>query len=216
MTTTVIFDLDGVLVDSRAVFVSCVNHAFAKLGLPVRTTEELLPYIGPPFAYAFGELLGVPHDAEIVTACIDGYRERYKTASLTETTVAPGIPEALAALDGRRKAVATSKPLALTEPLLEAMGLRAHFEVVAGPDLKARAEGKTETLGRALHELGPTRAVMVGDRSFDIVAAQAHGIPAIGVTWGIGTPLELHDAGADRVIERPEDLPAVAAVLLDD
>ena len=57
---------------------------------------------------------------------------------------------------------------------------------------------------------------MVGDRSFDIVAAQAHGIPAIGVTWGIGTPLELHDAGADRVIERPEDLPAVAAVLLDD
>jgi len=216
MTTTVIFDLDGVLVDSRAVFLSCVNHAFAKLGLPARADEELLPYIGPPFAYAFGELLGVAHDAPIVTACIDGYRERYATASLTETTVEPGIPEALEALDGRRLAVATSKPQAFAEPLLEAVGLRAHFAVVAGPDLSARAEDKTETLGRALHTLGPTRAVMVGDRSFDISAAHAHGLPAIGVTWGIGTPGELHDAGAERTIDSPDELPGAAAVLLDD
>jgi phosphoglycolate phosphatase len=216
MTTTVIFDLDGVLVDSRAVFLSCVNHAFTKLGLPPRSDAELLPYIGPPFAYAFGELLGVAHDAPIVTACIDGYRERYATASLTETTVEPGIPEALEALDGRRLAVATSKPKAFAEPLLEAMGIRAHFDVVAGPDLSARAEDKTETLGRALHELGPTRAVMVGDRSFDITAAHAHGLPAIGVTWGIGTPGELHGAGAERMIDRPGELPAAAAVLLGD
>ena len=216
MNSTVIFDLDGVLVDSRAVFLSCVNYAFEKLGLPTRPDAELIPYIGPPFAYGFGELLGVAHDAPIVDACIDGYRERYATASLTETTVEPGIPEALEALDGRRLAVATSKPQAFAEPLLEAMGLRAHFDVVAGPDLSARAEDKTETLGRALHTLGPTRAVMVGDRSFDVSAAHAHGLPAIGVTWGIGTPGELHDAGAERTIDRPDELPGAAAVLLDD
>src|ERR687889_71252 len=110
MKTSVIFDLDGVLVDSRAVFLACVHHAFAKLGLPDRTDEGLLPSIGPPFAYAFGELLDVPHDAPIVAACIDGYRERYKDASLTETTVMPGIPEALRSLNGHRLAVATSKP----------------------------------------------------------------------------------------------------------
>jgi phosphoglycolate phosphatase len=215
MTTTVIFDLDGVLVDSRAVFLSCVNHAFDKLGLPQRTPAELLPSIGPPFAYAFAELLGVPPDAPIVAACIDGYRERYKTASLTETTVEPGIPEALAALHGHRLAVATSKPRAFAEPLLEAMGLRAHFDVIAGPELSARAEDKTQTLGRALEELGRTRALMVGDRSFDILAARAHGLPSIGVTWGIGTAEELQDAGADRLIATPAELPATAAVLLD-
>jgi phosphoglycolate phosphatase len=215
MTTTVIFDLDGVLVDSRAVFLSCVNYAFAKLGLPQRTDEELLPYIGPPFAYGFGELLGVAPDAPIVAACIDGYRERYETAMLTETTVEPGIPEALAALNGHRLAVATSKPRTFAAPLLEAMGLGAHFEVVAGPELSARAEGKTETLGRALQQLGPTRAVMVGDRSFDILAARAHGLPSIGATWGIGTAEELQDAGADRLIATPAELPAAAAVLLD-
>ena len=66
------------------------------------------------------------------------------------------------------------------------MGLREHFEVVAGPELTARAEDKTETLGRALAALGETRAVMVGDRSFDVIGAHANGIPVIGVTWGIG------------------------------
>ena len=173
MTTTVIFDLDGVLVDSRAVFLSCVRHAFAKLDLPQRSDEELLPYIGPPFAYAFGELLQVPHDAPIVAACIDGYRERYKDASLTETTVFPGIPEALGQLDGHRLAVATSKPHAFADPLLAAMGLREHF---------------------------------------DVVGAHANGIPAIGVTWGIGDAAEL--GGAERTIDAPSALPGAVQQLL--
>ena len=214
MNSAVIFDLDGVLVDSRAVFLRCVRHAFAKLGLPARADDELLPYIGPPFAYGFSELLGVAPDAPVVAACIDGYRELYATASLTETTVEPGIPEALAALNGHRLAVATSKPQALAEPLLEAMALRDHFELVAGPDLEARAEGKTETLGRALRALDGGRAVMVGDRRFDIVAAHAHGIPAIGVTWGIGTAEELTEARADALIATPGELHEAAAVLL--
>jgi phosphoglycolate phosphatase len=133
---------------------------------------------------------------------------------LTETTVPPGIPEALAALNGHRLAVATSKPHAFAEPLLSAMGLREHFDVIAGPDLKTPAEDKTQTLGRALDLLGPTRAIMVGDRSFDIVAARAHRLPSIGVTWGIGTLDELQTAGADRLIAAPSELPATAAILL--
>ena len=212
MTTTVIFDLDGVLVDSRAVFLSCVRHAFDKLDLPARSDEELLPYIGPPFAYAFGELLQVPHDAPIVAACIDGYRERYKDASLTETTVMPGIPEALGDLDGHRLAVATSKPHAFADPLLSAMGLREHFEVVVGPELHARTEDKTATIARALAALGDTRAVMVGDRSFDVVGAHANGIPAIGVTWGIGDAAEL--SGAERTIDDPAALGEAVRTLL--
>ena len=201
MTTTVIFDLDGVLVDSRAVFLSCVNYAFDKLGLAQREPAELLPYIGPPFAYAFGELLGVPHDAPVVAACIDGYRERYKTASLTETTVEPGIPEALAALDGHRLAVATSKPYAFAEPLLEAHGparaLRGHRR----PRPRARAPRTRRRRSDArCAQLGPTRAVMVGDRSFDILAAQ--GARAAVDRRHVG---HRHGAGAARRGRRPAD-----------
>jgi phosphoglycolate phosphatase len=214
MRTAVIFDLDGCLLDSRAVFLRCVAYAFDKLGLPQRSDQELLPFLGPPFHLAFGELLGLEPDAPLVAAVIDGYRERYATAMLTETTVEPGIPEALEALAGdHRLAVATSKPKAFAEPLLDAMGL-LRFEVIAGPAVDAKPEDKEVTLGRALHELGDVdRAVMVGDRLFDVRAAHAHGIPCIGVTWGIGTSEELTEAGADALIASPAELPRTVAVL---
>jgi phosphoglycolate phosphatase len=56
---------------------------------------------------------------------------------------------------------------------------------------------------------------MVGDRSFDVLAAHAHGIPAIGATWGIGGAEELTEAGADRIVAHPSELAGAAAVLLD-
>ena len=92
------------------------------------------------------------------------------------------------------------------------MGLREHFELVVGPDLSARTEDKTATIGRALDALGETRAVMVGDRSFDVVGAHANGIPAIGVTWGIGDAAEL--SGAERTIDDPSALHATVATVL--
>jgi phosphoglycolate phosphatase len=54
--------------------------------------------------------------------------------------------------------------------------------------------------------------VMVGDRTFDVVAAKAHGIPSIGVLWGLGTRDELADA--DRLVTAPDELPDAAADLL--
>ena len=95
-----------------------------------------------------------------------------------------------------RLGVATSKPRAFAEPLLQALGLRRFFEVIAAPDLKVRREAKAITVGQALAALDPGRAVMVGDRSYDITGAHAHGLPAIGVGWGIGSHDELITAGA--------------------
>jgi phosphoglycolate phosphatase len=211
----VIFDLDGVLVDSRAAISGAMNHALAALGHQERSAAELHRLIGPPLAIAFAELTGEPAGSAEVTACVAAYRERYAVSSLRETTVVPGIPQALDALaqQGHRLAVATSKALALAEPLLAALALRERFDVVAGPGLDANAEGKAATIGRALTALGrPQRAAMVGDRSFDIEAAHANGLPAAGVTWGIGDAAELRHA--DAIVDAPARLPAVAARLL--
>jgi phosphoglycolate phosphatase len=206
----VLFDLDGVLVDSRAAITGCINHALAANGLPERDPADLYRYIGPPLLAAFAELVGEPDTSSAVVGCVASYRERYAEASLTETAVTPGIDDALAALagDGRRLGVATSKPRPFAEPLLEALGLRRHFDAVAGPALDTPPEDKKTTVGAALRALGASSGAMVGDRSFDMVAARAHGLRPIGVAWGIGSREELVAAGAERIVATQAELPA--------
>jgi phosphoglycolate phosphatase len=209
----VLFDLDGVLVDSRGPISSCINHALAAHGLPERDPVDLYRYIGPPLLHAFAELLAQPVESPAVARCAETYRERYADASLTETAVTPGIADVLGTLrdGGRRLGVATSKPRPFAEPLLDVLGMRAYFDVVAGPELDASGEDKITTVGAALRALGADRGAMVGDRSFDMLAARAHGLRAVGVGWGIGSRAELEAAGAERIVATPAELPAAVA-----
>jgi phosphoglycolate phosphatase len=209
----VLFDLDGVLVDSRGPITSCINHALAAHGVAERDPADLYQYIGPPLLSAFADLLGEPATSAAVVACAASYRERYAEASLTETAVTPGIADALAGLRsaGLRLGVATSKPRPFAEPLLDVLGMREYFAAVAGPELDATGEDKTTTVGNALRALGATGGAMVGDRSFDTVAARAHGLRAVGVGWGIGSRAELLAAGAERIVATPAELPAAVS-----
>jgi phosphoglycolate phosphatase len=84
--------------------------------------------------------------------------------------------------------------------------LRHRFELIAASDLDAHREDKAATIRGALSTLRTARAVMIGDRSFDIIGAHVCAIPAIGVTWGIGSREELGAAGADAIIDTPAEL----------
>jgi phosphoglycolate phosphatase len=210
-----LFDLDGVLVDSRAAITSCINHALASQGRARHPKSELLAFIGPPLAVAFAELTSEPVESAVVAACVGAYRDAYAHVSLRDTRTIPGIPNALTAMGrSHRLAVATSKPVAFAVPILEVLGLRDRFEVVAGPSVRTLAETKTATIGRALGELGAGAALMVGDRSFDIRGARDHGLRSVGVTWGIGSADELTAAGADITVDLPAELPAAVAELI--
>jgi phosphoglycolate phosphatase len=211
----VLFDLDGVLVDSRAAITGCINHALDAHGLPKRTPVSLHRFIGPPLTAAFAELTDQAADSALVLSCLESYRARYAIASLRDTTVVPGIPDTLVKLASScRLAVATSKPLAFADPLLTTLCLRDFFELVGAPALNAHSEDKTATIRGALSALNADRAVMVGDRSFDIIGAHACAIPAIGVSWGIGSAEELETYGAEIVIDVPSRLPGAVSDLL--
>ena len=208
MPEAVLFDLDGVLLDSRAAIANCIEHALRAHGLPVPPAAQLQSYIGPPLIDAFAELGG----ADRAHALMATYRERYVTSSLDETTVVPGMPDVLAAIAAQVPvAVATTKPHAYAEPLCAHLGLAPHLRAIAGPELDAPDEVKTVTIARALAALGlePGADVpMVGDRRHDAEAAHANGLRCVGVLWGIGDEAELRAAGADPILRSPAALPA--------
>jgi len=207
----VLFDLDGVLADSRAAISGCINHALAAGGHPVVPEADLHRRIARS-CRACSAISSARRWSPRRWPAASRYRERYATASLTDTVLTPGMATVLAGLAARRRlGVATSKPRAFVEPLLAALGVREHFTVVAGPELGAALEDKTATVAAALRALGARGGAMVGDTAFDMVAARAHGLRAVGVAWGIGTAQELRDAGADVLVSEPAELEAAVS-----
>lgn len=209
----VFLDLDGCLVDSTLAITRSINHALSAVGMPERPTEDLLRFIGPPAMANFRVLLAEEgRDVALAPACVDAYRERYRVMAAAETRVFAGIEDALATLGALGPlAVVTSKPRPIAEPLLTAVGLIGAFTAVHGPELDAHAETKTVTLTRAIDSLGvdAARAVMVGDREYDVVAGRACGTGTVGVLWGAGDREELERAGADALAVEPTGLAEV-------
>jgi phosphoglycolate phosphatase len=207
----ILFDLDGVLVDSRTPISSSLNHALVRVGVAPFPAVELHRLIGPPLHEAFLELLGRRGaDPALAEPCVAAYRECYAEASLTETRAFDGVPPVLEAL-GRTHAlaVATSKPAEFACPILETLGLAHHFRAVVGPPLRPEGEAKRHTVRRALDALGlagGADTALVGDRRHDVEAGRAHGLRTVGVTWGIGDVTEHRAAGADHLVGTPEEL----------
>jgi len=208
----VIFDFDGVLVDSVAPVTSSINAALREHGLAQRPAAALRALIGPPTFSAFAELLGAPPESPRVAEVVATYRAHYEAAYLTQTAVFEGIPAMLEELSSRQPlAVATSKSSDFAQPLLDALELAPFFTVVAAADPRTADDDKSAIVARALAALGESAAAMVGDRSFDMIAARTHGLRPIGVGWGIGSPEELRAAGAEAIAATPAELLALLA-----
>ena len=206
---TILFDLDGTLVDPRVGITCCVQLALARSGIEVADPDALTPYIGPPLAESFSRHHGL--DAESSLLAIGHYRERFSAIGWLENQVYPGIPELLEALHARgaRLIVATSKPTVFAEQIVAHFGLAPWIDLVAGSNLDNTRVAKAEVIAHVLAarpEIDPARAVMVGDREHDAIGARANGIPAIGVAYGYGQPGELTNAGFTAIVESVEKL----------
>ncbi|MGO9760746.1 MAG: HAD family hydrolase [Solirubrobacteraceae bacterium] len=198
-----IFDFDGVIIDSRLPVETAINGALLAHGFAPISSAETARFIGPPALRAFAELTGAAEDSQLVAAAVATYHDIFARVYLEQTRLIDGMPELLRSLTLPR-ALATSKVRQFVAPLLERFGLE--FAVVSAPELD---EPKAETVARAQRELGARDPVVIGDRFYDVDAARACGLRAIGVTWGIGDREELR--GADIIVERPDALLAVLA-----
>jgi phosphoglycolate phosphatase len=131
------------------------------------------------------------------------YRERFADIGLFENEAYHGIEQTLSALSAShpRMFVATSKPAVYAERIIDHFGLRPYFERVFGSELDGTRTDKTELLRYALQtaKVDARQAIMIGDRSHDIVGARSNGMTAIGVLYGYGSEDELRSAGAHHI-----------------
>lgn len=194
----VLFDLDGTLTASAPGIFGSVQHALMQLGYPPLEDSKLPGFVGPPLYESFERIAGL--DASQAEQAVAAYREHYEDSGLFRATVYEGIPNLLRQLraQGVYVALASAKPIALAHRVLEHFGLTRFFDRVVGADPGRRESDKQSLLQDAL-PARYERAAMVGDRRYDMEAAKALGLDAVGATWGYGTEAELREAGADAV-----------------
>jgi phosphoglycolate phosphatase len=202
-----LFDLDGTIADPAPGIIGSVIHALGTLGVDAPSFEALRWVIGPPLRSSFRSLLG---GEERVEEALEIYRSRYRSGAMFEATLYAGIPEALAALsrEGYTLLLATSKPHVFARPILAHFALDRYFTAIHGSELDGRHDDKGELIGHILATEGidPARALMIGDREYDVKGAARHKIATIGALWGHGGEMELMAAGVAALCNRPEDL----------
>lgn len=207
----ILFDLDGTLTESGTGIMRSVQYALEKFGIREEDPEKLRRFIGPPLDDSFRIFYGLSEEDAVRAR--EYYRERYWKKGIYENRPYPGIPEMLAALkeDGRRVALATSKPQVMAEEVLRHYGLMPYFDVLVGAGLKGEHQSKPEVVSIALSGLGVNEktkkgAVMVGDRSYDIEGARARRIDSVGAEYGYGESGELERAGATHIAHSVREL----------
>lgn len=209
MKKAILFDLDGTLTDSGEGIINCAIVALQHFGLPIPSREELRIFVGPPLNETFLSH-GVPADR--VEEAITVYRSRYVPIGKFENTPYPGIRELLETLQAQGHAlyVATSKPEAMSIEILEHFDLARYFTQICGATLDLSRSSKDAVIAYLLEQTGcKDSMVMVGDTKYDILGAKAHGIPAIGVSWGYGSVSEMRQAGAIGIADTMDELLAM-------
>ncbi|GEM83554.1 HAD hydrolase-like protein [Meiothermus hypogaeus] len=210
--TTLLFDLDGTLLETAPGIVGCYRHTFLHLGVEIPETLDLHEFIGPPMKDNFRRLL----DEAQTEAAVEIYRQCYEQKGQWQASVYAGIDQAVQTLSTTyRLMVATSKRSAFAQQMMGHFGLAPYFSAIYGVEAENLSESKAALIGRILQEHGltPAEVVMIGDRAFDILGAKAHQMRSVGVLWGYGSPGELQTHGADLLCEHPLHLPQCVASL---
>ena len=204
-----LFDLDGTLIDPKEGITKSIIYALDHFDIQVTNPDELEKFIGPPLRDSFCKYYNFSIDE--TERVIEKYREYFTKTGIYENTVYPGIFELLDQLKNNNvtMAIATSKPIAFAEVIIEHFGFSKYFDIIAGCELDGTRSKKNEVIDYALNSLDPKRVkstVMIGDRKYDIIGAKEAKIDSIGVTWGYGSYKELSGAGAALIVNSPSEL----------
>ena len=187
MIKSVIFDLDGTLLDTSTGVISSVKKTIEHYGFKELDREQLESFIGPPISKNMVRIYGVSEEEGV--KIMQYFREIYTKGDIYRAEHYEGMQELLTTLKDRGFKVggATYKREDMAQKLLEEKGLAKYFDVIHGADAYGRLT-KADVVTMSIQDLGaaPEETVMVGDSENDAIGAKDAGALFVGVTYGFG------------------------------
>ena len=208
----IVFDLDGTLADTLPDLTAAANFACHRLGLPEHLPPTIRGMIGGGERKLIERLVGPEHQDK-VEECLQLYLDYYTRHNGELTRVYPGVVETLERLSGKRLAVLSNKLRRLTQQALEAMDLARFFMAIRGGGANLPLKPAPDQLLALTADLGvgPSRTLMVGDKTADIQAGREAGAFTAAVTYGYGDLDALTAASPDFLLARFSQLPDILA-----
>jgi phosphoglycolate phosphatase len=189
---TIVFDLDGTLVDTAPDLTNTLNHVLMAHGYAPIAPARVREAVGRGARVMIEQALGLAGAEGDVDGMLADFLAHYEANIAVESRPFPGALEAVERLRtaGVRLAICTNKREHLTRLLLQALEIEHAFVAIAGRDTFAVSKPDPGHLLGAIAAAGgdPARAVMVGDSAVDIQAAQGAGVPSILVSFGYCPP----------------------------
>ena len=216
---TVVFDLDGTLVDTAPDLIAALNHVLGREGLPPLPFESARNMIGAGARKLIergleveGRVTSIDDLNRLTKDFIDYYADHIADASRPFEGLEAALDD-LAAL-GCRFAVCTNKLEWLSKRLLDQLGLSGRFSAICGADTFGVAKPDPIILQQTVAQAGGSIAatIMVGDAGPDVGVARRAGVPVIGVEFGY-TDVPIAELKPDRLIGHMRDLPAAVEAL---
>lgn len=217
---TIVFDLDGTLVDTAPDLVRALNETMDLEGLPrvkLETARRLISHGARVLIERASALHGVTFSATRLDQLTNELVGFYAADIARESRPFDGVPEALDTLAGMgaKLAVCTNKRTALSVQLLDALGLSARFSAIIGADSVAERKPHPDHYRAAVTRAGGVvrRSVMVGDSAADVASARGAGAPVCIVSFGY-SDVDADKLGADVLLHRFSELTPACRRLL--
>ena len=181
---TILFDLDGTLIDTNELIISSFTHPTEQYGDRLYSREEIMSFIGPPLRESLAKI-----DKDRVEELVNVYREHNMKHHDALVEAYPTVVETIETLKekGYKLGIVTTKMRQTVEMGLKLTGLKESFPVVVTLDDVSNAKPDPEPINKALEQLDSTASetLMVGDNTHDILAGKNAGTKTAGVAWTI-------------------------------
>jgi pyrophosphatase PpaX len=212
MIQTVLFDLDGTIIDTNELIIQSFLHTFEGIVDPPMTREFIIPNMGRPLVEQMVHFSG----REQVDDLVKKYRDFNVTRHDEFVKEFPHVKETLAALHaaGVKLGVVTSKIRLTTEMGLKLCGLYEYFGTIVTVEDVENPKPHPEGIQRALRELGGdvSSAAMVGDSHYDIEAGKNADVVSVGVAWSLKGMDYLKGYGPTHIIDDMRELLQIVGI----